>query len=163
MQYPCTVPKLTSAQVRRIIRAAHTNDLPVMCHVDDATDLEQALDAGVDTIEHVINVGTEFHQFSPALLDRLASSDTWVVPTMVATKLHDGSIPGAPLVYSALKDAVGQMIQAGVKLGVGCDSGIPFIPYGECVHMEMELLRDAGMSDLQALTAATGGNARCWA
>lgn len=159
MKYPCTVPKLTIPQVERIVRAAHANGLPVMCHVDDATDLEQALTAGVDTIEHVINVATQDHTFAPALLERLADSDTWVAPTMVATKLHDGSIPGAPPVWPALHKAVGQMIQAGVKLGVGCDSGIPFVPYGECVHMEMELLRDAGMSELQAIAAATGGNA----
>lgn len=160
MNYPCTAPKLSLHQARRIVAAAHAHGLPVMAHVDDAADLEQALDAGVDTIEHVINVATQAHTLSPALLERLASSEAWVVPTMIATKLHDGSVPGAPLVYEDLEKAVSQLIASGVKLGVGCDSGIPFIPYGECVHTEMQLLRNAGMTDLQALTAATGGNAR---
>ena len=45
-------------------------------------------------------------------------------------------------------------------MGVGCDSGIPLVPYGECLHMELELLVEAGMTPLEAVTAATGGNAR---
>lgn len=84
----------------------------------------------------------------------------WVVPTMVATKNHDGSIPCAPLVYQTLEKALRRMVQAGVKIGVGCDSGIPFVPYGECVHIEMELLTTVGMSPLTVITAATGGNAK---
>jgi len=52
------------------------------------------------------------------------------------------------------------MVEAGVQLGVGCDSGIPFVPFGECVHIEMELLAEVGLSPLQVITAATGNNAK---
>lgn len=160
MQYPCTIPRLSNEQLRRISDAAHKHNLPVMMHVDDIGNLKDAVQSGADSVEHTINVATSDHEMTDEVLKLLTSRDVWVVPTMTATKLHEGSIPGAPPVYPALEAAVRRMVEAGVKIGVGCDSGIPFIPYGQCVHIEMELLVSVGMTPLQAVTAATGGNAR---
>jgi imidazolonepropionase-like amidohydrolase len=75
---------------------------------------------------------------------------TRTISSVTGSGVHD---------WADLQTAVKRMIDAGVKIGVGCDSGIPFIPYGECVHTEMELLTEVGYSPLQAITAATGGNA----
>lgn len=160
MQYPCTVPRLSNEQLRRIVDAAHKHGKPVMAHVDDIGNLKDAVLCGADSVEHTINVATSDHEVTDEVLRLLTGRDVWVVPTMTATNLHEGSIPGAPPVYPALETAVGKMVRAGVKFGVGCDSGIPFIPFGECVHMEMELLVRAGMEPLAAVTAATGGNAK---
>ena len=159
-KYPDTKsPCLSDSQLRRISDAAHGRNLPFMAHVDDIGDLVRAMNAGVDTVEHTINVATSDHEMTDEVLKLLTGSDVWVVPTLVATKIHDGSIAGAPLVWPALQTAVARMIDAGVRLGVGCDSGIPFVPFGECVHIEMELLTEAGYTPLQAITAATGNNA----
>jgi enamidase len=160
MRYPCTVPRLSNEQLRRIVDAAHKHGKPVMAHVDDIGNLKDAVLCGVDSVEHTINVATADHEMTDEDLKLLTSRDVWVVPTMTATKLHEGSIPGAPPVYPALEAAVSRMVRAGVKRGGGGDSGSPFIPYGECVHWEMELLVRAGMEPLAAVTAATGGNAR---
>ena len=54
---------------------------------------------------------------------------------------------------------VSRLVAAGATLGVGNDSGVPFIFPG-MVHLEMELLVKAGMSPAQALRAATLTNAR---
>jgi len=161
-KYPDTkLPTLTEDQLRQIVETAHSRSLPVMAHIDDVGDLIRAARVGIDSIEHTINVASSpDHEMTDEALSLLTGRDVWVVPTMVVTYLRDGSIPGAPLVWPALQTAVARMIEAGVQLGVGCDSGIPFIPYGECVHIEMELLTKVGYSPLQAVTAATGGNAR---
>ena len=160
MAYPCTIPRLSNGQLRRITAEAHRLGLPVMMHVDDLTDMEDAVDAGADTIEHIRNEATGGPELSQRLLDKLTEREVWVVPTLIATKLHDGSVPGAPLVWPKPQEDLRRMLAAGIRIGVGCDSGIPFIPYGECLHMELELLCQAGMTPLEALTAATGGNAR---
>ena len=160
-KYPDTkAPCLSDEQLRRISDAAHRRSLPVMAHVDDIGDLVRAVNTGADTIEHTINVATSDHEMTDDVLRLLTDKNVWVVPTLVATKIHDGSVPGASLAWPALLTAAARMIEAGVNIGVGCDSGIPFVPFGECVHTEMELLTQAGYSPLQAITAATGNNAK---
>ena len=160
MNYPESAPRLSNQQLRKIADVAHKYGKPLMVHVDDIGDLVEAVDIGADSIEHTINTGTSDHELTDETLKLLTSKDVWVVPTMIATLRHDGGFEHVPRVYAELEKAVGKMITAGVKLGVGCDSGIPFVPYGECVHLEMELLTKAGMSPLAAITAATGGNAK---
>ena len=159
-KYPDTLaPTLSDEQLEMVSEAAHKRSLPVMAHVDDIGDLVRAVNAGVDTVEHAINVATSDHDMTDEALSLLTGRDVWVVPTLVATKIHEGSVQGAPPVWPALQVAASRMVKAGVKIGVGCDSGIPFVPFGECVHIEMELLTEAGYSPLQAIAAATGKNA----
>ena len=57
------------------------------------------------------------------------------------------------------------MADAGIQIGIGTDSGVPnnmtfgrFQDYLE--HMELELMVEAGLTPMQALTAATSGSAR---
>jgi imidazolonepropionase-like amidohydrolase len=57
------------------------------------------------------------------------------------------------------------MADAGIPIGLGTDSGVPnnmtfgrFQGYLE--HMELELMVEAGLTPMQALTAATSGSAR---
>ncbi len=160
MDYPNTVPRLSNEQLRRIANAAHRHGKPLMVHVEDITNLAEAVNIGADSIEHTINPATTDHEVTEDILKLLTSRDIWVVPTMIVTSKHDGSVNGAARVYQDVEKAIHCMIEAGVKIGVGCDSGVPFVPYGECVHTEMELLTSVGMSPLAAVTAATGGNAK---
>ncbi|NLO97782.1 MAG: amidohydrolase family protein [Peptococcaceae bacterium] len=159
MDYPNSVPRLSNEQLKRIADTAHKYGKRLAIHVDDLKDMADAVTIGADTIEHTINVGSTYHELTDDLLKALTSREVWVVPSMIATKNHD-VMPNIPPVYDKLKEVIRKFIQAGVKIGVGCDSGIPFVPYGECVHLEMELLTEVGMSPLAAITAATGGNAK---
>ena len=159
--YPHKKTRLTNEQIHRIITAAHGAGKPVMAHVDDLNGMMDAALVGVDSIEHTLNAGaSEGLEMTEELLKLLVERQIWVVPTLVATRYHDGKAPGTTEIYGKLKEAVGRMIAAGVALGVGCDSGIPFLPFGKCVHEEMALLREAGLTPAQVLYAATMGNAR---
>ncbi|SHI03603.1 Imidazolonepropionase [Sporobacter termitidis DSM 10068] len=159
MNYPHPVPRLSHKTLKKITGAAHKYGKPMMLHIENPSELEEALDIGVDSIEHTIGVGNTYFEISDALLHRLSDGKTFVVPTLSGIKAHDGTLQGAEPVYPHLEKAVKKMAAAGVRLGVGCDSGIPFLPYGECVHTEMALLVAAGLSPMDAICAATRGNA----
>ena len=159
MDYPNKVPRLTNSQLKRIADEAHKHGKPLMVHVEDVPNLEEAVKIGADSIEHVINPATIEHAITDNALKLLTEGNVWVVPTMIVAKRHDGIVQGAASVYSDLEAGMRKLIQAGVKIGVGCDSGVPMVPYGECVHLEMELLTSVGMSPMDAIKAATSGNA----
>lgn len=52
-----------------------------------------------------------------------------------------------------------KMHKAGVTIGIGTDAAIPGVPFGASIFAEFELHRQAGMTPLDILTAATAGNA----
>src|SRR5262249_46394934 len=52
-----------------------------------------------------------------------------------------------------------KLIDSGVKLGFGTDSGPPGRFQGFFEHWEMELMREAGLTPMQIITAATGSGA----
>jgi imidazolonepropionase-like amidohydrolase len=131
-----------------------------MLHVETPADIEEAVELGVDCIEHVIGVGTTDFDIPDDLMAKLAGGGIYVVPTMSSIRVHDGMLDGAALVYPHLEKAVKSMAQAGVNLGIGCDSGIPFVPIGESVHTEMQLFVSAGLTPLETICIATRGNAR---
>jgi imidazolonepropionase-like amidohydrolase len=59
-----------------------------------------------------------------------------------------------------VKKAVMKCYNAGIPMAVGCDAGIPFVPFGEAVHDEMACLNDVGIPPLEVITMATSGNAK---
>ena len=157
--YPVPVPHMTEAQLSRIVHQAHALGQRVICHVDDPIEMEAAVRAGADGVEHVLAVGAEHTEFPPELLDLLAARGTVVDPTMISILRWDAQVPGAQPVYAELKTAVRRMYEAGVTLAAGCDSGIPFVPFGESLHDEMRCLTEAGIPPLEVLRMATCGNA----
>ena len=62
-------------------------------------------------------------------------------------------------VYAHMQRFVKQMQEAGVTIAVGSDSGAGNVAFGWGAHHEMKLLVEAGLTPLQALTAATGNGA----
>ena len=155
MNYPHPVPRLPNETLRKITEAAHKYGKPVMLHVEDPKDAEEAVDLGVDSIEHFIGVGVTRFDISDALLGKLRNSGVFVVPTMSSIKAHD--FPDVP-VYPHLAEAIKKLLDAGVKIGVGTDSAIPFVPLGESIHIEFELLASLGLKPLEVLRMATKGN-----
>jgi imidazolonepropionase-like amidohydrolase len=61
--------------------------------------------------------------------------------------------------YENLVAFTGEVFRQGGRLLVGSDAPNPFVVPGISLHWELELLVGAGLTPLQALTAATSGNA----
>ena len=160
MNWPEHLPRLTEKQMKVMVDEAHRHGKPVLIHCDDFADMKMAVDAGADSVEHVINNGAQTgHIPQKDLLNKMKEKNCWSVPTMVATMRHDGSIKEAEKVMPYVLKGVRAMLESGVRIGVGCDSGIPFVPFGESLHDELKLLTEVGMAPLEAVNAATSGNA----
>ena len=57
--------------------------------------------------------------------------------------------------YQVLKNTVKKLNDAGARLVLGCDTGLPDHFWGLAEHREMELLVEAGMTPAQVIVAAT--------
>lgn len=158
MDYPNSVPRLTKEQLRRVVDSAHRSGLKCACHVDGPEEMMDAAEVGVDFIEHMIGAGGESTVFAEEQLRKVKESGAIVDPTMISILRFDQT-PGFVSVYEDLKKAVKQFYNAGIPLAVGCDSGIPFVPFGESLHDEMACLVEAGIPAGEVIHMATLGNA----
>ncbi|MEL7563293.1 MAG: amidohydrolase family protein [Dehalobacterium sp.] len=159
MHYPDRVPRLSEEILQAIADAARSQGLPLMVHVENPTDMALAVKIGAYSIEHAFGIGADYAEMTDDILRLLVESGVYVVPTLVAVHNTDGGIPGFPLAEAYMMDIMRKMVQAGVKLGVGTDGSVPFVPYGQALHTEMKLFTEAGFSPMEALIAATAGNA----
>jgi len=75
----------------------------------------------------------------------------------LASAKHFSQYPAA---FKTAMDNTRREIAAGVKYGVGTDSGPTARFTGYFLHWELQLMVQAGLTPLQALTAATGNNAK---
>ncbi|GFE80109.1 organophopsphate acid anhydrase [Steroidobacter agaridevorans] len=91
---------------------------------------------------------------TPAALATLKSPER---QQKLAAGKHFAQYPG--VLDTALKNTRRE-IEAGVRYGVGSDSGPSGRFSGHFLHWEMELMVQAGLSPLQVLTAATSTNAK---
>ena len=160
MDYPNPVPRLSKQKLKEIIDISHRYGLSVTVHVDSPAEMEAAVELGADVIEHMIGAGETNHILSDELVELTKKSGAVVDPTMISIKRFDPLNDSAPSVWEAVKKAVKKCYDAGIPLAVGCDSGIPFVPFGEAVHDEMACLNEAGISTLEIISMATGGNAK---
>jgi imidazolonepropionase-like amidohydrolase len=72
--------------------------------------------------------------------------------------------PFAQAYKPALENAmanVGMLARAGVRIATGTDSGPPARFQGYFMHMEMQMMVDAGMSPAQVIEASTSVAADC--
>ena len=159
MDYPNPVPRISKQKLKEIIDISHQYGLSVTVHVDCPAEMLDAVQYGADCIEHMIGAGELENKISDELIDLTKKSGAVVDPTMISIKRFD-PMGSAPSIWDAVKEAVRKCYDAGIPMAVGCDAGIPFVPFGEAVHDEMACLNEAGIPPLEVITMATGGNAR---
>lgn len=160
VSYTTPIPRVPPETIRRIVDLAHEHGKPCMIHVDNALHLREAAEAGADSIEHIFSVGAPHTDIGDDLIETLIKKQIFVVPTVYSIKAHEDPNGAMPLVYEKLVEQVGRLIRAGVYIGAGTDSAIPFVSIGESLHGELAELVKCGMSPARAIAAATSGNAR---
>jgi imidazolonepropionase-like amidohydrolase len=129
----------------------------VAAHAHTRAGIRQALEAGVDTLEHGSSLDAE-------LIELMLARGTWLCPTLAiveyimlngrARGVPEESLAKAGAMRANRLESVRAAYEAGVPIFMGTDSCNTF-PFGDHAW-ELDLLqRQLGMSPMEALVAAT--------
>jgi imidazolonepropionase-like amidohydrolase len=156
------IPNFSMAEIEAVTDEAHRRGARVAAHATGLEGSKNAVRAGVDTLEH----GP--HAPDDELLRLLQANGTVLVPTLSVFEwaAHEGATDGLPAFaveragrwLTGRRAMVRAAVDAGVTVAVGTDSGGP--PRGGCNAAEIVALVNAGLTSLEALSAATCGGAR---
>ena len=149
-------PTFSQAELNTLVETAKGSGRPVAAHATTPEGMRRAVLAGVATIEHgdegTPEVFRLMKQRGVALCPTLATAEAYAV-------YFDGWVRGQdpPPTLVAKRASFRAALDAGVSICFGSDVGV--FPHGDNVR-ELEAMVQGGMSSLDALRAATGGNAR---
>jgi imidazolonepropionase-like amidohydrolase len=144
------IPTLSEETAAEIVRIAHDRGTVVSAHISVARDLRFALDAGVDDIAHMA-----VDYVPDELIERMARGGVYWVPTL---ELWQGVGHGfGPMAINNLR----RFVQAGGKVALGTDYDGYYTPFDLGMPCrEIGWMRDAGMTPMQIIVAATQNAAR---
>jgi imidazolonepropionase-like amidohydrolase len=158
-------PQFPAAWLRAAVELAHSLGRPVAAHGHTRQGILEAVEAGVDTVEHATFLTETGPSISDADLATLAASGVTAVPTL--TPLGLGARAGEPSrlakerglsaadMWGLRKQLVERFRSAGVPMIAGSDCGVGHVPH-DSVLLEVEFLHEAGLPRAEALLAATG-------
>jgi imidazolonepropionase-like amidohydrolase len=133
---------------------------PSAAHAQATAGILNAVRAGIDSVEHGVYLDDECIE---AMLER----GTFLVPTLsVPVNVLDNADQGIPafiiekteMVTERHRESVRRYYEAGGKLAMGTDAGLPFNVYGDNAQ-ELAHLVDAGIRPVDALVMGTGNAA----
>jgi imidazolonepropionase-like amidohydrolase len=150
--------QLLPEELEAAISEAHRHGLRVAAHAIGTEGINNALRAGIDSIEHG-------HMLDDESIALFKMHDVYLVPTLAAPtcileNIADGGQPAfvvqkAEHVNEAMLRNIRRAYEAGVKIAGGSDAGTPF-NYHDNYAREVELMHQLlGMTPQQALNAAT--------
>ena len=150
-------PQLTPAEMAALVDESHRlrKKVAVHCHGDQAA--REAIDAGVDSIEH----GSFM---KPATITLMKSKGTFLTPTLMATEWIMSKLDNYPPALQAKAKAAAaarsemfrNAVKMDVKISFGTDAAV--FPHGQNTR-EFKLMVDLGMTPIDALKSATANDA----
>jgi len=180
-------PTLDRTVVAALVASAHKRGKLALVHVATAQAAREALEAGADGLAHVwadvpgdaglVALARTRGAFVIPTLTVIASGSghaqearALAADPSLAAYIEAGdrrslestfpARPGAHQSFEAARASVGLLHAAGVTLLAGTDAPNPGTAHGISLHHELALLVSAGLSPLEALTAATSTPAR---
>jgi imidazolonepropionase-like amidohydrolase len=156
-----TSTALLREELTAIVQEAHNAGKRVATHAIGREGIENALRAGVDSIEHGFYLDDDLFEIAVA-------QGTYLVPTLLAVHgiVSEGPAGGSPawMIDKAQQEVARSQtmfkaaVDAGMKIAAGTDAGTPFNRHHDLVR-EMALMVDIGLSPMQALVSATRNGA----
>lgn len=186
---------LSIEMIEAICTTSHGYGVPVTAHLE-VTDARDAINAGLDGIEHITSFGTcllptrEAEQYkqkvmadnnarrrgryevwnsfdfeknagADSLIQFLSEKKTFVSPTLaVFERRADRGDSVEVNGFANMLAFVRRANNKGVRFVVGSHSYVPYAEFGFAYHREMELLHDAGLTNMEVIQAATLENAQ---
>lgn len=151
------VRNMTQEELDAIVDEAHAFRKPVAAHCFNAEGLHMCVNAGVDTIEHMVHS-------DEASIERVRDAGIWVIPTLLnrSDYVIDKNVQlGLPPSLIAMQRSIQpdcfrtfrSMKQSGVRIAMGTD--IHNVPEMGCAAKELELYVMHGMAPMEAIETAT--------
>ena len=150
-------PQLTPPEMAALVDESHRlrKKVAVHCHGDQAA--RDAIEAGVDSIEH----GSFM---KPETITLMKNKGTFLTPTLMASEYIMAKIDQYPpalqakakAAYSARSEMFRNALKMGVKISFGTDAAV--FPHGENAK-EFALMVGLGMQPIEALRSATASTA----
>jgi len=150
-------PQLTPAEMAALVDESHRlrKKVAVHCHGDQAA--REAIEAGVDSIEH----GSFM---KPETITLMKNKGTFLTPTLMASEWIIGKIDNYPpalqakakAAYAARSEMFRNAIKMGIKISFGTDAAV--FPHGQNAK-EFKLMVDLGIQPIDALKSATANDA----
>ena len=131
---------LEAAEVREMTRIAHDRGLAVMAHTNGKRAVLDAVEAGVDSIEHGNYIDDD-------CIAALAESQTCFVPTatvarnLIGSGLFDGEVLAR--IADASLGAIAAAVEAGCLVAIGSDAGAVGVTHGQGACDEYACFADA--------------------
>src|SRR5437660_1228006 len=143
-----SIPTFTLEEMKAIVDEAHRLRHKVAAHAMARPGIENALLAGVDTIEHGIAIPDD-------LIDMMVAKGTFLCPTLTVTEYV---APGRGGVWAKIpqyhRDSFQRALRKGVKIAFGTDAGgFPWDAVNQAKEFEYET--KYGMTPMQAIQSAT--------
>lgn len=148
-----SIPTFTLQELEAIVDEAHREKVKVACHAYGGEGLHNCIDAGVDSIEHGLDLDDES-------ITKMLKRNIFYVPTLYVYEFEpdeDLEATGGKTSRARIHEAsFRKALAGGVKIAFGTDVG-PF-PHGTQAK-EFEFMTRFGMTNMQAIQAATMGGA----
>ncbi len=143
-----STPTFNAEEMKAIVEEAHRLRHKVAAHAMARPGIENALNAGVDSIEHGIAIPDD-------LLDVMVAKGTYLCPTLTVTEYV---APGRGGVWTKIpafhRDSFARALKRGVKIAFGTDAGgFAWDAINEAKEFEYETRY--GMTPMQAIQTAT--------
>lgn len=156
---PVDFTAFTPEELEAAVDEAHKWGRPAAAHAIGRGGIDNAVRAGVDSIEHGSQLSAETARL-------MRERGTFVVPTLSALReildhadqVPDYAVEKARQIADQARDSFRRAMRSGVRFACGTDAGTPFNPHGNA-PLELTRMVEWGLPALRALQAATSSAA----
>jgi len=146
-----SIPTFTIEELKAIVGESHRLGHRVAAHAMAPPGISNALEAGVDSIEHGIGL-------TDALVDQMVARGTYYVPTLTVTEyVAPGRAAEGRLIWAKIpifhRASFQKALKKGVKIAFGTDVGGFEWDLNEA--REFKYMTDNGMTPMRAIQSAT--------
>ncbi|MFB7287555.1 metal-dependent hydrolase family protein [Actinacidiphila glaucinigra] len=147
--------------LRAVVDEAHRLGLPVAAHAHGIQAIRDAVEAGVDSVEHVSFLTADGIVADSDLIDAIVAKGTFVSVTLGLDPEEVERLPKPQADYvNAVMDTYGNLHKHGANVVIGSDAGIgPAKPHNVLPH-GVANLAGMGVAPLDALRSMTSSAAR---
>ncbi|MFD8500643.1 amidohydrolase family protein [Amycolatopsis sp. NPDC059657] len=150
-------PQFGLDELRVAVHEAHRNNLPITAHAHGTQAIIDAVEAGVDGLEHISFMTEDgVDEIPPGLLETLAERQIALGATLGFVPVPGIEVPAAIATrMRAFQENTRKLYEAGTLMVAGTDAGIAPVKPHDVLRWAIPALIGVGMSPAEALRATT--------